>query len=126
MRSFLLLAFYAIAAVCAAAPLSPAARAEIDALMTRLETSGCKINRNGTWYPAADARSHLVTKLNYLEERGAVESTEQFIERAASKSSMSGRPYLIKCGDNAPVETGTWLTLQLQGMRASARTANPP
>ena len=61
-----------------------------------------------------------------VEDRGAVENAEHFIERAASKSSMSGHPYLIKCGDNPPVETGTWLTLQLQGIRASAPVANPP
>ena len=126
MRPLLLLLLYPLAVVATAAPLSPAARAEIDALMTRLETSGCEVNRNGTWYPAADARSHLVTKLSYLEERGAVENAEQFIERAASKSSMSGHSYLIKCGDNPPVETGTWLTLQLHGIRASAPVANPP
>jgi len=125
MRPLLLLLLYPLA-VCSAAPLSPAARAEIDALMTRLETSGCEVNRNGTWYPAGDARSHLVTKLNYLEERGAVENAEQFIERAASKSSMSGLAYLIKCGDQPPMETATWLTLQLQGMRAAAAVANPP
>jgi Family of unknown function (DUF5329) len=126
MRLLLLLFLSLLAAVCSAAPLSPAARAEIDALMTRLEASGCEINRNGTWYPAADARSHLLTKLGYLEERGAVQNAEQFIERAASRSSMSGRAYLIRCGDQPPTETGTWLALQLQAMRASAPVANPP
>jgi hypothetical protein len=124
MRSLPSLLPCLFAAVAAAAPLSPAARVEIDALVSKLETSGCEINRNGTWYPAADVRSHLETKLNYLEKRGAVENAEQFIERAASKSSMSGRPYLIRCGDQPAMETGAWLTRELQAMRAP--TPNPP
>ena len=120
------LAVYWLAAVCAAAPLSPAARAEIDELMSRLETSACEVNRNGTWYPAADARAHLLRKLEYLEQRGAVQSAEQFIEFAASKSSVSNRPYLIRCKGNPPTETGMWLTAQLVAMRASAHGAAAP
>jgi hypothetical protein len=114
------------AAAASAAPLSPAARAEIDALMSRLDASNCEINRNGTWYPAADARAHLMTKLRYLEDRDAVETAEQFIERAASKSSVSGRPYLIRCGEVPPVESGVWLSVQLQAMRSAARKGPAP
>jgi hypothetical protein len=125
MRRLLVLPLSLIAAVCAAGPLSPVAQAEIDMLMTRLETSGCQVNRNGTWYPAAETRSHLETKLHYLEARGAVENAEQFIQRAASGSSVSGQPYLIKCGDAPPVESGTWFSRELQAIRASA-PANPP
>ena len=125
MRSLLLLSSCLLAMVSAAAPVSPAAHVEIDLLITRLETSGCQVNRNGTWYPAAETRSHLETKLHYLESLGAVENAEQFIERAASASSMSGQPYLIKCGDDPPMEAGTWLTRELQAIRASARTVNP-
>jgi len=120
------LAGFLAAVAAAAAPLPPVARAEIDGLMSRLDASHCEINRNGTWYPAADARAHLMTKLKYLEDRGAVETAEQFIERAASKSSVSGRPYLIRCGEVPPVESGVWLSVQLQAMRSAARTGRAP
>jgi hypothetical protein len=110
----------------AAASLSPAARAEIDALLSRLEASSCTFNRNGTWYPPAEAKSHLLRKLKYLEDRVAVASTEQFIERAASSSSTTGQPYLVKCGNGAPVQSGTWLLSQLQGMRASGGARRAP
>jgi len=123
VRAFVPLAACLVAAVCAAAPPPPAARAEIDELMTRLETSGCEVNRNDSWYPAADARKHLLAKLKYLEDRGMVQTAEQFIELAGSKSSVSGRPYLIKCGSVPPVETGVWFSVQLQALRASGRAA---
>src|SRR6478609_474856 len=41
-----------IAIAANAASLSPAAKAEIDALLVRLMTSGCEFNRNGNWYTA--------------------------------------------------------------------------
>lgn len=104
-----------------AASLSPVAKAEIDGLLSRLETSSCTFNRNGTWYPATEAKSHLLRKLEYLEDRGAVQNAEQFIERAASSSSTTGQPYLVKCGSGAPVQSGTWLMAQLQLMRAAGR-----
>ena len=109
-----------------AASLSPAARTEIDALLSRLEASACTFNRNGTWYPATEAKSHLLRKLKVLEDRGTVQSTEQFIERAASSSSTTGQPYLVQCGSGAPVQSGTWLRSELQGMRASGRARGAP
>ncbi|HSD42744.1 MAG TPA: DUF5329 domain-containing protein [Burkholderiales bacterium] len=121
---FLLAVCFALAGT--AASLSPAARAEIDGLLSRLEASSCTFNRNGTWYPPAEAKSHLLRKLKYLEDRGAVQSAEQFIERAASSSSTTGQPYLVKCGNGAPVQSGTWLLSQLQGMRASRGAGRAP
>ena len=122
---FFLLTF-GVAAAGHAASLSPAAKAEIDALLSRLEASSCTFNRNGTWYPASEAKSHLLRKLKYLEDRGMVQSAEQFIERAASSSSTTGRPYLVKCGSGAPVQSGTWLRSQLDVMRSSGRARSAP
>jgi hypothetical protein len=107
-----------------AAPLSPAVRTEIDALISKLEASGCEVNRNGTWYAGAEAKSHLLRKLSYLEERGSVQSTEQFIELAASSSSTTGQPYLVKCGSAAPVQSGEWFSSQLKAMRSDGRAAS--
>ena len=116
LRLFLLAGV--VSAAATAAPLSPAARAEVDALLARLEASGCEFNRNGTWHKAAEVRPHLLRKLKYLEDRGAVQTAEQFIELAASGSSMTGEPYLVKCGNAAAVRSATWLSSQLQAMRA--------
>jgi hypothetical protein len=123
--SVLLLACFVATAVHAAA-LAPAARAEIDGLLSRLEVSSCEFSRNGSWYSAADAKSHLLRKLKYLEDKGLVHTAEQFVERGATSSSTTGAPYLVRCGTAAPVQSGTWLLQQLQEMRAAGSGKRTP
>lgn len=113
------------ATIAFAAPLPQVARAEVDALLTRLQTSGCEFNRNGTWYPGVEARAHLQKKLDYLEGKGMVQTAEQFIDRGASSSSMSGKPYLVRCTGKAPVESAQWLKSELQQVRAAPAASGP-
>lgn len=108
-----------------AAPLPPAARAEVDALLARLQASGCEFNRNGSWYSGAEAKAHLLKKLDALEGKGLVTTAEQFIERGASTSSMSGQPYLVRCAGKAAMESGPWLKAVLLQLR-TARAASAP
>jgi hypothetical protein len=118
MRKILALAFVLAAAGAQAAPLPAPARAEVDALLTRLQASGCQFNRNGSWYNGADARTHLLRKLEYLEKKDLVRNAEQFIDLGASTSSSSGKPYMVKCGSAAPVESKAWLGAELKAIRA--------
>ena len=106
-----------------AAASTPAAQAEIDALLERLAASGCVFNRNGSWHSAAEACKHLADKREYLQRRGLVQTAEHFIERGASASSLSGRPYLVKCGSAAPMESGRWLMGQLERIRGAGTGA---
>lgn len=120
MRSFsisLALLASLLATQLHAAPVAPQVRSEIDGLLVALQTSGCEFNRNGSWYKAPKAKSHLLRKLDYLERHDAVQTTEQFIELAASQSSMSGKPYLVKCSGGTPVESKTWLNTRLKTIR---------
>ncbi len=103
-----------------AAPTPDNVRQEIEALLTRLQDSGCQFNRNGSWYSGSQARDHLLRKLDYLERATTVESTEQFIELAGSNSSRSGKAYQVRCGSDAPVKSSVWLTRQLVIIRAAA------
>jgi hypothetical protein len=103
-----------------AAPVPPQTKAEIDALIAKLASSGCTFNRNGTWYTAVDAKTHLLRKLEYLEGKDQVRTTEQFIERGASNSSASGKPYLVKCG-GMPIESRAWLINELKIVRAAKK-----
>lgn len=120
MRSLLIaLSTSAFCLSVVAEPLPAPARAEVDALLARLESSGCDFNRNGTWYTAADAKAHLLRKLDYLEGNNLIRTTEQFIELGASQSSASGKPYLVRCGKAAPVDSRTWLLGELKTVRSS-------
>ncbi len=105
-------------------PLPPAAKAEVAALLDKLTASSCHFNRNGDWHSAAEAKTHLERKLNYLEDKNLVKTAEQFIDLGASRSSMSGKPYLVRCGGTAPVESKTWLTRELATVRAAGKGAS--
>lgn len=124
-----LLAIAAVASIivtrATAAPTASPVRAEIDALLGKLQTSGCQFNRNGSWYSGAEAKSHLLRKLEYFEDKGNVKTTEQFIELAASKSSSSGKPYQVRCGNTAAVPSQQWLSTELNAIRASTAHGKP-
>jgi hypothetical protein len=122
------LASTALALLCCTAfagPTPAPVRTEIDALLSRLESSGCQFSRNGTWYTGADARTHLQRKLEGAEARTTLQSTEQFVTLVASKSSASGKPYMVKCGSEAAVESSRWLGGQLASVRAAGGKGKP-
>jgi len=94
-------------------------RDEVAHLLDYLDQSGCQFSRNGTWYDAHKARAHLEEKYAYLQKRDLVPSAQAFIERAASTSSMSGKPYEVRCGAGRPVPSARWLGEELQRYRAA-------
>ena len=100
-----------------AATPSAAVRAEIDHLLAYVEKSGCKFDRNDTWHDSRDASVHLAKKERYLEERGEITSAEDFIAKAATKSSMSGKPYTVRCQSEPAVDSAEWLMAELRRFR---------
>ena len=117
MRSLLLALVLWLPYVAIAQAPSPSVKHEIASLFTALEQSGCKFNRNGTWYGAKKAADHLRRKYDYLLKKDRVTTTESFIDQAASKSSISDKPYLVRCGSNASVESKAWFTTELIRLR---------
>jgi hypothetical protein len=97
----------------------PTMQVEVNYLLSYVETSGCSFYRNGSWYDGARARAHLQTKYDYLAARNLVGSADEFIDKGASKSSFSGKPYKIRCG-TAEVESGPWFHGALARFRAAA------
>ncbi len=95
------------------------ARQEIAQLMDGLSNSQCEFQRNGKWYGRVDARAHLQRKYDYLLKRDLVDTAEQFIERAASKSSLSGRAYRVRCPGQPEQEAGAWFLARLKSLRGS-------
>jgi hypothetical protein len=100
----------------AQAQTPPQATQEINSLLDFVEHSECRFVRNGSEYPGPQARAHLEKKLEYLEEQNRVNSAEDFIELAATQSSMSGLAYEVRCP--AGVQPASlWLKTELQRQR---------
>ena len=102
-------------ALMAALLLSPPAMAhgmgeEIDHLLGFIAASPCAFIRNDQEYTGGQAVAHIKDKYDYY--RGDIHSAEDFITLAASKSAMSGRPYLVRC-EAATIPAADWLNKEL-------------
>jgi Family of unknown function (DUF5329) len=71
-----------------------------------------KFIRNGTEYSCADAAKFLRGKMDSMG--GEVTSARDFIERIASKSSMSGQPYQVKFADGKTMLAAQFLSEELK------------
>jgi hypothetical protein len=96
---------------------SAAAQQEIEQLFTALQQSQCEFQRNGSWYDAGKATEHLRQKYDYLLKKKLAPTTEAFIERAATQSSLSGKPYQVRCGQAQAVPSKQWFEQQLKALR---------
>lgn len=110
-----------LSGLAVAGDLSPVAEREIAHLFKYLKASPCEFNRNGSWYKADRAAAHLYIKYDYFRSRDLITSAEDFIEKAATGSSISGTPYLIRCGNENPIKINTWFKEELARYRKSGR-----
>ena len=94
---------------------------EVGQLFAALKQSNCEFSRNGSWYSAEKASEHLQRKYDYLLKKRLVTTTESFIDLAATKSSISGKPYQVRCGKTAPVSSSSWFKSQLHAVRSDGR-----
>lgn len=90
---------------------------EIRGLIDGLAQSSCRFERNGSWYDGTRAAAHLQRKYDYLRKRERVASAEQFIEAAASRSSVTGRAYRVACAGLEPSDAGPWFRQRLSMLR---------
>ncbi|HBZ05033.1 YfeK family protein [Massilia haematophila] len=96
-------------------------QAEVRQLLDFVGASSCQFERNGKWHDAGPARSHLERKYDYLRERKLVPNAEAFIARAATESSLSGKPYRARCGDAQPIPSAQWLSTELKRVRVAQK-----
>ncbi len=117
MKRFALLFATMLLPLAAHADIDEESSAEIEHLIHSIAVSGCTFVRNGKRHSPTAAEKHLRMKL----KRGKryVSDAESFIDRLASKSSMSKKPYFIECDDSEPVPSGDWLKERLAEFRAS-------
>ena len=107
-----LLAVLALAVAPAVAEDAP--DPEIAHLLAAIAASHCVFIRNGKPHTAGEAVEHLEMKYRRAGKR--IVGAESFIDRIASASSLSGRPYMIDC-DGTPRPTREWLTAELAAYR---------
>lgn len=91
---------------------------EIEYLLSSIGSSECVFVRNGSRHSAEKAEEHL--RMKYKRGRRHATSTEAFIERLASKSSMTRKLYMMECPGVEPEPTGAWLTQRLEELRECA------
>ena len=115
MRRILAAIFTLLLTAALAVALDPQTKAEIDELINYVQMSGVRFIRNGSEYSGSEGAQHLRDKLARAGDR--VKTTDDFITGIASKSSLSGKPYLVKFPDGHTKPTGEWLRAHLAEMR---------
>ena len=108
-----LTALFALRVAAAAPP--PHELSRIERLIRFVETQkDMTFVRNGTEYSCAEAAKFLRGK---MEAMGAeVTTAREFIERIATKSSMSGKPYHVKFADGRMMPSAQFLGDELKRM----------
>ena len=100
----------------------PEEKAKIDQLLQKIsEQKGAKFIRNGEPHPASKATEHLKMKLENAQKmfwtpKKSEWTAEMFIEKIATKSSLSGKLYQIRFSDGRTVNSGDWLRTQLNSI----------
>jgi hypothetical protein len=89
-------------------------RQEINHLLQYIESSGCIFIRNGKESTPVEARAHIQKKYDYFRNR--VKNTEDFIKYAATKSTISGKPYKVRC-NGRETRNADWLHTELDKLR---------
>jgi hypothetical protein len=113
LRAGLVLASLLLAPLVVAADTD--ADTEVNYLLAFVASSGCEFYRNDNRHDSESAADHL--RLKYSRGKRYVDSAEHFIDRLASESSWTGKPYTVNC-DGVEEPTADWLHRALDEYRA--------
>ena len=98
----------------------PQTEREIDQLLDYIGSSDCEFERNGSTVTPARARSHI--ELKYGNTRRYIDNSEDFIKYAATRSSLTGRAYQVRC-NGVEQPTAAWLQTALERIRGGQSPA---
>jgi hypothetical protein len=87
----------------------------IDYLLAYVAKSDGTFVRNGQSHTPAEAVAHI--KAKYEHFKGEIKTPEDFIRLSASKSLLSGQPYLVRTTDGKEMRLDAWLTEALKKHR---------
>jgi hypothetical protein len=108
-----------LAAGAVRADVPEAQRHEVQHLLDFVAASPCTLIRNGSRHDAAEAVAHMRRKYAYF--RDEIHTTEEFIAYAASRSTLSGRPYTVECPGRETIRSSQWLLRELRRYRLERR-----
>lgn len=101
---------------------------KIQFLLEKVEKSDAIFIRNGDEHPAKKARSHLEQKMNmglkmfwFFGPKKTI-TAQEFIDKVASGSSTSGKPYHIRTKDGKTFTTKEWLEERLKEYPKSSQS----
>jgi len=92
--------------------------ATIAHLFEFIRTADVVFIRNGKEHSAEDAAKHIEKKYKHYKKK--IKTPEDFIEKSATKSMMSGKLYQIRLKDGTVITNRDWLLAELERYR------NPP
>ena len=92
---------------------------EISHLLNFVKSTDCTYERNGKRHTGAEALGHIKKKYDYFSDD--IETAEDFIQYAATKSKMSGKFYLVHCPSQPTIKSQDWLLAELKRYRSSAK-----
>jgi len=95
---------------------------EIAHLLSYVENTSCQYERNGAMHSGEKAARHINKKYDYFKDE--IDSAEKFIELSASKSTMSGKPYMIRCDGKGEMTSQAWLLQELRDYRKAGLTGS--
>lgn len=100
----------------AAATPETAMQDEVDYLLSAVDSDSCTFVRNDISYSNDEFQQHLRSKLAVNEE--IINSAEDFIEKIATRSSISESPYVALCGGELQIMKD-WFTELLMSYRTN-------
>jgi hypothetical protein len=88
---------------------------EIAYLIDFIRHSSCTFIRNGSEYTGNEAADHVQAKYDYYKDQ--IETVDDFIDRAATKSELSGKPYTVRC-EGKTMPAADWIRAEDAAHRA--------
>jgi hypothetical protein len=89
----------------------------IDYLIDYVGKSNGTFIRNGASHTPAEAVAHIKAKYEHFKPQ--IKTPEDFIRLAASKSLLTGKPYLLRTPDGKEMHLDLWLTNALKEHRTT-------
>jgi hypothetical protein len=122
MKFFSKTLFIVLLSAWLAVPLTAAESLDqtIQYLLDYVANSQATFTRNGTSHTPAEAVDHIRAKYEHFKDQ--IKTPQDFIRLSASKSLLTGKPYLVRTPDGKEMRLDAWLEDALRAHRAATHS----